>query len=380
MISKVAAILLLASVACALHRIPLKPVKETVRTMYRHRNLTLPTTALGQAKVPISNFEDAQYYGQIEIGTPGQKFQVVFDTGSSNLWVPSKKCDLVNVACKIHEKYDSSKSSTYKANGTKFAIQYGSGSLSGFLSTDDVTFGGLKVQSQTFAEAVKEPGVAFVAARFDGILGMGWPEISVDNVATVWENLVNQQQLPNVFSFWLNRAQGQSPGGELVLGGYDAAHIVGNITYTPVTRDGYWQFDMASFKVGSTEYCTSSPCRAIADTGTSLLAGPKAIMEEVNKAIGGIPVVNGEYMIDCKKIPTLPTVNIVIANTTFPLTPKQYVLEVTAEGESECISGFIGLDVPPPAGPLWILGDVFIGAYTTIFDTENNRVGFGTAA
>jgi len=333
--------------------------------------------------VPITDYEDAQYYGKITIGTPPQTFYVVFDTGSSNLWVPSSQCSIFDIACDIHNKYYSSQSSTYVKNGTVFNITYGSGSLSGFLSEDVVNLGAMQVKSQTFAEATILDGISWIVAQFDGILGLAFSSISVDEVAPVWYNIMKQNLVSqNIFGVFLSKDQNADLGGELTLGGTNTDYYTGSFTYVPLTSETYWEFALDNIQIvgSSVTYCTAAnPCKCICDTGTSLIAGPTAAVNAINEKLGAIPL-NGEGIFpSCDVIKTLPNITVTLNGKVFSLTPTDYVLQVSALGETECISGFLGIDVPPPYGPLWILGDVFISTYYTVFDFDNEQVGFATA-
>uniref|UniRef100_A0A672K1Y0 Cathepsin D n=1 Tax=Sinocyclocheilus grahami TaxID=75366 RepID=A0A672K1Y0_SINGR len=287
----------------------------------------------------------------------------------------------VSTGCKchfllLHHKYNGGKSSTYVKNGTEFSIQYGSGSLSGYLSQDTCTIGDIVVEKQIFGEAIKQPGVAFIAAKFDGILGMAYPRISVDGVPPVFDMMMSQKKVEkNIFSFYLNRNPDTQPGGELLLGGTDPKYYTGDFNYVAISRQAYWQIHMDGMSIGSELTLCKGGCEAIVDTGTSLITGPAAEIKALQKAIGAIPLIQGEPVLGKQNTEGIFANHNNILKTYLSLFVCM-CLQESQGGKEICLSGFMGLDIPPPAGPLWILGDVFIGQYYTVFDRENNRVGF----
>ncbi|KHJ34511.1 putative vacuolar protease a [Erysiphe necator] len=325
----------------------------------------------GNHSLPISNFMNAQYYAEIAIGTPPQTFKVVLDTGSSNLWVPSSKCH--SIACFLHKSYKSSMSSSYRQNGSSFEIRYGSGSLSGFVSEDTVSIGDLTIKEQLFAEAVSEPGLAFAFGRFDGILGLGFDTISVNHIQPPFYTMVKQGLLDEpVFSFSLS--DGENNGSEVIFGGVDAELFTGNITKLPLRRKAYWEVDLQSISFGN-QTAEFEGTGAILDTGTSLIGLPSDVSELLNAEIGAKRGFNGQYNVECSKREKLPNVTFNLSGYDFEITPYDYILDI----QGTCISGFMGIDIPSPAGPIVILGDAFLRKWYSIYDLGNATVGLAAA-
>ncbi|KAA3485166.1 aspartic proteinase-like isoform X1 [Gossypium australe] len=201
----------------------------------------------GAGVVYLKNYLDTQYYGEIGIGSPSQSFSVVFDTASSNIWVPSSKCLF-----------------------------------------------------SEFIEITREAFLPFVVAKYDGILGLGFPEISVEQATPLWFSMMQQGHINHkLFSLWLSGDLTSELGGEIVFGGLDWRHFRGGHTYVPVTRSGYWEIVVGDILVESisTGVCKFG-CAAILDSGTPLIAGPTQIVDQINSAIGAEGIVSME----CKNV------------------------------------------------------------------------------
>ncbi|CAF1094261.1 unnamed protein product [Adineta steineri] len=334
------------------------------------------SAVISSALESLINEADGYFFGMIYIGTPRQLFLIDFDTGSSDLWVPSSKC---SSQCNQFHKYTSSASTTYVANGESFSITYGDdSSASGIFSIDTVTINDLAVHNQTFAECTSLTGMENDVN--DGILGLAYPNLTSGGEKPFFYNMWSQGLISEaIFSFYLNPDVNATSGSELIFGGIDSTKYTGSITYIPVALEGYWEFQMTQVTVGST--VISSSAYAIADTGTTLITGPAQQVTALNVALGGTyDSSSGMYTVSCttRTLSSFPNVTFIIGGTAFVLTPLQYLrIYKATRTHYVCYSVFTSEDVEDTnRNDFWILGDYFLFWYYSIFDISNNRVGF----
>uniref|UniRef100_A0A8C4W9A7 pepsin A n=1 Tax=Gopherus evgoodei TaxID=1825980 RepID=A0A8C4W9A7_9SAUR len=334
---------------------------------YNPASKYFPNLANDAASEPLTNYMDMEYYGTISIGTPAQDFTVIFDTGSSNLWVPSVYCS--SAACTNHNRFNPSDSSTYEATSQSLSIQYGTGSMTGILGYDTVQVGGIEDTNQIFGLSETEPGSFFYYAPFDGILGLAFPSISSSGATPVFDNMMNEGLVSeDLFSVYLS--SDEQSGSFVMFGGIDSSYYSGSLNWIPLSAETYWEITMDSVTMNGETIACSGGCQAIIDTGTSLLAGPSTGISSINSYIGAS---DGTVRISCSAMSSLPYIVFTINGIEFPT----QIHKVSSLGESgSCTSGFESIDVDG----LWILGDVFIRQYYVVFDRANNQVALASLA
>jgi len=307
------------------------------------------------------------YWGTITMGSPPQEFKVIFDTGSGNLILPSKDCN--GAGCNPHKKY-ATKDSTSAASVTNeqgegsTEISFGTGQVQGNYVEDQFCVGEL-CSKVRFIAATDESAEPFSEVPFDGIMGMGFNDLSMGKGFNIVDDLNDSGQLPQgQFSFYL------TDGGdsEITFGGYKPESLASDIVWAPVTIQSYWQVKVEdiTFNNKATGLCEGS-CQVAVDTGTSMLAGPSDLVDKLSSKIGASS--------DCSNFAMLPKLGFQIGNKVLNLDPEDYM----DKGHGNCDFSLMALDVPPPKGPLFIFGDPFLRRFVTIYDKNGPRVGFAVA-
>ncbi|XP_071476116.1 cathepsin D-like [Diadema antillarum] len=365
-------------------RIPLRRLDSSGRQM-TNNGLPIQTSLAGvnvtshhsqpdsSLTVNLTNYRDAQYYGSISLGTPPQVFTVLIDTGCSDLWVASTSSSPESGWSRRHHTYNSSKSSTYVANGTEWSITYAVCSCNGFVSQDTVTIGGVLVKNQLFGEATRVSGFPILTSKYDGTLGLGYPTVAQVSNVPVFDNFLKQGLIDDpVFSVYLARNSSDHPGGEIVFGGADPLRYTGDFHYVPVTGQGWWLISMESVSLGSSKFCAH--CPAAVDTGCSSIGVPTPLVDGFMGKLGAIETPYGEYVIPCNDIDALPDLTFTLKGMAYVLTGRDYVNKITQGSGALCIAAFADLGYYTK----WTLGEPFLHTVYTKFDRGNNRIGFAS--
>jgi hypothetical protein len=348
------------------------------------------------------DIEDVMYVSYVTIGTPPQKFSVIMDTGSSNLWVPGVEClgsghsaaflnqlsptagqmFANNNACKGKDLFDGSKSSTYEKNGESFQITYGTGRCNGYIATDKVCLDELCVDNGFGVATYLGP--FFAEQQIDGIFGLAFQELAVDNIKPPVQTMIDQNMLANPwFTVWMTMTHAENEtGGLITIGDYDHKHCSDNVDWVPLSKASFYQFTLDGVRVGASNNgeeelvvmsrATNKGNQAVSDTGTSLIAGPQDQIEQIAEQLGGVMDPKQRvYIVPCETADTLPPVIFTINGKDYPVTAKNYVLKLS-EPDNRC---FVGFQVGPRTGPSWILGDCWIREYCQIYDMGGKRLG-----
>lgn len=361
----------------AVHREELLFTKQTFRHTNGHTNgysaISKFTQGSSQAAKYALSMEmevvhKTAYWGTVTVGKPSQEFSVIFDTGSGNLIIPSTDCSADG--CRPHAKYDKSKSSSAQAitnsrDEGSAEITFGTGRISGDFYRDRLCVGDSLCFDANFIAATEETAEPFSETPFDGIMGLGFKDLSMGDGFNIVDDMNDAGQLPQgMFSVYLSD-EGTS---EITFGGFRPELLGSEIVWSNVKIQSYWQVGIDDIALNNkpSGMCEGG-CQVAVDTGTSMLAGPTSLVESMQDKIGAKS--------DCSNFGSLPKLGFIIGETVLNLQPEDYM----DKSDGECSFSLMTLDVPPPKGPLFIFGDPFLRRFVTIYDRSGPRVGFAMA-
>lgn len=331
-----------------------------------------------------------EYVGSIGVGTTEEgeaqfEARVVFDTGSTNLWVASVLCrDSPCDTPRALDFYDPSKSISqepFPGEDGDIDIMFGTGELRGPLHVDTYRVGPLVVKSQPFAMIREMNGDVFSSFPFEGILGLGFKSLSFGGIQPFFERVIEQKLLQNnEFAFFFNVDSSQPSA--LLWGGIDKDLYHGPIRMFPVVQPHYWALELIDFKLGNTSMrhvgMGDEPVqRLIVDSGTTYFTAPEGLHDQIVDQIPEAP---------CEQVNDYPPLTYVLRGVdgqTYELVVSQETYMIGGYSDT-CRPAFMALDVNEQYGPAMILGEVFMRHFFTVFsrgdgNPENAKLGFAPA-
>lgn len=339
------------------------------------------------------------YYLEMMIGTPPQALNILVDTGSSNFAVAGAPDP--DIATYYHSDW----SSTYQSLGVDVTVRYTQGSWSGVLGKDLIRVKGLNESFVVNIASIMESESFFMPQiNWQGILGLAYRTLAKpsSSVETFFDSLVEQEKIPDIFSMQMCGAGLPTTGtgtngGSLVMGGIEPSLYTGDIWYTPITEEWYYQVEILKFEVGGLNLnldCTEyNADKAIVDSGTTLLRLPDKVFNAVVDGIIQTSLIenfNNEFwtgsQLACwekteEPWAYFPDLSIYLrdvnATMSFRLTikPQLYIQSVVTFREDLNCYRF-GISSSSNA---LVIGATVMEGFYVIFDREEKRVGFAVS-
>ncbi|WKY12651.1 hypothetical protein Q1695_003893 [Nippostrongylus brasiliensis] len=320
------------------------------------------------------------YLGYVSIGTPGQGFNLLMDTGSSSIWVASGLCTtsgcLGEGPIRNKNRFDWWRSSTFKLANENFKLYYGTGEVSGFVGMDNVNMGGVMVTGQKFgiANNINHWGITPVA----GIFGMGFPKSYA--IPAPMQNFVRGFPSP-YWIMWMNPAVinpslGQS-AGLISFGQQDNAHCRPTWQYVPVSSASDWQVALSSFQIGGYFVATTGQ-HALVDSGSSWMGVPQLVLNAVVKVTGAYW--NGNtylYMLPCSARFSKPELKFTIHGIIYTVPSTQYIVNLN-HGNGQCVLGFMSTG-SGRFNHAYILGMPWFRSFCNLFNYRERTIGFSSS-